>query len=299
MRQQSVGRAAETLALSQPAVSKTLQELEDILGASLVMRARKGAALTELGQVFYPRAAACLVELEHAVNAIAQVRERDAWMVRLGALPTVAAEIVPSAIARYVETGATAAVQVVSGPNLFLLNQLREERLDIVVGRLASPEAMRDLSFIHLYSEPVRVVVRRGHPLLDQARFDPRDITRFPVILPDRDAVIRPSVERLLITLGIGELPGRIESVSTSFGRAFVHETDAVWIISQGVVGRDLRSGEIVALAIDTADTSGPVGLTMRVDAPSRPSLEVFARALRKAADAHAQASAAASAGRG
>ena len=108
------------------------------------------------------------------------------------------------------------------------------------------------------------------------------------MILPDREAVIRPSVERLLITLGIGEISDRIESVSTSFGRAFVLDTDAVWIISQGVVGRDLRGGGIVALDIDTSDTSGPVGLTTRVDAPRPPGIELLFRAVRHVAQTYA-----------
>ena len=265
-------------------MTKTLQELELILGATLIERGRKGAELTDIGEVFLPRAAACLSELENAVNSVSQVHERTEWTVRLGALPTVAAEIVPAAIRRFKEEGATATVQVVAGPNLHLLGLLRADRLDLVVGRLAAPELMTDLSFVHLYSEPVRFVVRRGHPLLAEPRLDPQRITRFPVIMPDREAVIRPSVERLLITLGIGEVPDRIESVSTSFGRAFVLDTDAVWIISQGVVGRDLRSGEIVALDIDTSDTSGPVGLTTRVDIPRRAGIDLLFGSIRHVA---------------
>lgn len=176
----------------------------------------------------------------------------------------------PNAIEDFKEKGVEAVVKVVTGPNLQLLELLRNDDLDLVVGRLAAPERMVNLSFVHLYSEPVRFVVRRSHPLLDVSPLDYERVADFPVIIPDQEAVIRPSVDRLLITMGIGSLANRVESVSTSFGRAFTSDTDAIWIISEGVVSRDLRKGTLVALAVDTSDTSGPVGLTTRVDTRCR-----------------------------
>jgi LysR family pca operon transcriptional activator len=285
-RRRSLAKAAEALALSQPAVTKTLQELEAVLGVALIERSRLGAELTSFGEVFLPRAAACIIELESAVDSVAQVRTRLEWTVRVGALPTVAARMMPTAIQRFRDQGAEAIVQIVTGPNAHLLELLRNDELDIVVGRLAAPERMSDLSFIHLYSEPVRFVVRAGHPLAGASPFDASRIVDFPIIIPDSEAVIRPAVDRLLITLGIGALPNRIESVSTSFGRAFTSDTDAIWIISEGVVARDLERGAMTILDVDTSDTSGPVGLTTRADGPSNPGIELLKQAIRWSATA-------------
>jgi len=283
-RRRSLAKAAEALALSQPAVTKTLQELEAVLGVALIERSRLGAELTSFGEVFLPRASACMVELESAVDSVAQVRTRLEWTVRVGALPTVAARMMPVAVQRFRDQGAEAIVKIVTGPNAHLLDLLRNDELDAVVGRLAAPERMGDLSFIHLYSEPVRFVVRAAHPLAGTSPFDVSRIADYPFIVPDRDAVIRPAVDRLLITLGIGALPNRIESVSTSFGRAFTLDTDAIWVISEGVVARDLESGAMTILDVDTSDTSGPVGLTTRADAPSNPGIELLKQAIRWAA---------------
>jgi LysR family pca operon transcriptional activator len=283
-RRRSLAKAAEALALSQPAVTKTLQELESVLGVALIERSRLGAELTSFGEVFLPRASACIIELESAVDSVAQVRTRLEWTVRVGALPTVAARMMPMAIQRFRDQGAEAIVQIVTGPNAHLLELLRNDELDAVVGRLAAPERMSDLSFIHLYSEPVRFAVRAAHPLAGASPLDLSRIAEFPFIVPDSEAVIRPAVDRLLITLGIGALPNRIESVSTSFGRAFTSDTDAIWVISEGVVARDLESGAMTILDVDTSDTSGPVGLTTRADAPSNPGIELLKQAIRWAA---------------
>ena len=91
----------------------------------------------------------------------------------------------------------------------------------------------------------------------------------------------------MLIAHGIGALPDRIETVSTSFGRAFTRETDAIWIISNGAVASDIAEGNLVELPIDTSDTFGPVGLTTRIDSPVSPPVEMLINAVREEASAH------------
>ena len=248
-RRRSLSRAADALALTQPAVTKTLAELEAALGARLVERGRGGARLTPAGNAFLPRAIACLAELDAAVRSVDQAEAQRAWTAHVGALPTVAARLMPGAVHRFRAAAPEAVVQLSTGGTAALLDRLRAGGLDLVVGRLAAPERMADLAFVHLYSEPVRLVVRTGHPLADKP-LDPSWLGAFPVILPDAEAVIRAAVERLLMALGASLPPDRIESVSPSFGRAFVQESDAVWIISEGVVARELAAGTLVALDI-------------------------------------------------
>jgi LysR family pca operon transcriptional activator len=283
-RHRSLARAAETLAISQPAATKNLQELERILNAPLIERSRKGAVLTRYGEAFLSRASIAMIELENAIESVGDVRKKSEWMVRVGALPTVAARIMPEAINRFKKQEDEAVVRIVTGPNGHLISLLKSDALDLVVGRLGAPGLMADLTFTQLYSEPVRFIVRPGHPLLETSTPAHSRLADFPVIIPDEDAVIRPGVDTLLISLGFSSFANRIESVSTSFGRAYTAQTDAIWIISHGVVSRDLEAGTLVALDLDTSDTSGPVGLTTRADAPSYPGIEALKLAIRHAA---------------
>ena len=126
--------------------------------------------------------------------------------------------------------------------------------------------------------------MRSGHRLLlaQQPVFD--NLGVYPVLMPTRASIIRPFVERFLITNGIASLPNQIETVSDSFGRAFVRASDAIWIISAGVVAGDIEDGVLAALPIDTSETKGPVGLTMRANAiPSMP-LAILMQTIREAA---------------
>lgn len=280
-RRRSVSRTAEALHLTQPAISKTLAELESILGAALMTRNRAGATLTPAGEVFLHYAATSHAALRQGIDALAQTRMAAATPLAIGALPSVAARVIPGAILAFRAMRPDAIPRIVTGPNRTLLDQLRAGALDLVVGRLGSPEAMKGLSFAQLYSERVAIVVRPGHPLI--AAPDLARLPEFPVLLPEPGAAIRVIAERFLVANGIGEIADRIETVADAFGRAFTRQTDAIWIISRGVVALDLAEGALVELPFDMGDTSGPVGLTLRADGGDSPALRLFTAALRAA----------------
>ena len=111
--------------------------------------------------------------------------------------------------------------------------------------------------------------MRTGHPMLSSKSFDFARLREYPVLMPPVGSVIRPFVDRYLLAHGMAELPYAIETVSDSFGRAFVEDTDAVWIISDGVVRRDAEAKRLAILPLDTTETRGAVGLTMRDGAPA------------------------------
>ena len=124
-------------------------------------------------------------------------------------------------------------------------------------------------------------MVRPGHPLLTRNQFDFERIRDYPILMPPAGSVIRPYVDRYLLAHGMAELPLAIETVSDSFGHVFVAQTDAVWVISEGVVIREIAAARLAALPVDTTDTQGAVGLTTREGSPSNASLEILSHTIR------------------
>lgn len=283
-RLRHVGRAADRLCVTQPAVSKTLRELEDILGVRLFERSGRGLALTSAGRLFQEYAHTGLTSLEQAIDSVSLGRVPGGTVIRIGALPTVAARLIPHAVEQLLKDRRDALVRLLAGHNRYLYERLRSQELDIVVGRVAEPEQMIGLQFEQLYMERLAIVVRPGHPLLDQARLDLRQILDYPVILPTPEDIIRPSVDRFLIAHGIGAVDRHIETVSSDFSRNFLSTRDAVWIISLGVVALDLAAGALVELPFDLEDTAGPVGMSTRADESAPPVTLAFMAATRRVA---------------
>lgn len=280
-RQKSVVKAADALSITQPAVSKTLRELEDILAVQLFDRSKRGISVTRFGEVFLRYAGASVTALRQGVDSIAQARTKDGFAITLGVLPTVAARVMPAAVQSFKKDGVETIVRIITGDNDLLLSRLRVGELDLVVGRLGEPDLMTGLAFEHLYSEHISFLVRPGHPLLSDRPFDLSRMLDYPVLMPTEDSIIRPYVDRFLIANGIGTPPDQIETISMAFGRSYTRITDAVWIISNGVAANDVEDGVLMELPVDTRDTLGPVGLTTRADTPPGLATQMIMQAVR------------------
>lgn len=278
----SVGQAAEALAISQPAVSKTLRELEDRLGVDLFDRAGRRLRLTEAGRVFQKHAGLSVAELQRGVRAVSRP-EAARRRVRVGVLPTVATRIMPKAALAFAKAVPGGTLRISTGPNWLLLSQLRDGELDLVIGRLAEPEAMTGLVFEQILVESVVAIVRPGHPMTE----DPgRVLDGFPLVLPPAGAIIRPVVERFFLSLGRETPQAFVETVSLAVGRGIVQGSDAVWLISRGVAEVEIDAGTLVAVPLPGSPTAGPVGLTLRSGAEPSVEMRTLMTALRSAVPA-------------
>ncbi|MGR3636391.1 MAG: pca operon transcription factor PcaQ [Shimia sp.] len=274
VRHKSMKRAAEHLFLTQPSISKTLKELEDIIGSELLVRNRGGISLTRQGEVFLHFSEMSVAALQQGLDGVEQIGKDGKVTLSVGALPSVAARLMPDVAQEFAALAPDITLHIVDGPHGYLIDLLRHGSLDLVIGRLGQPDMMKGVSFTQLYDEYVEFVVRKGHPL--EGNTDMRRISDWPVVFPPAASAIRPLVERVLIAHGVGELETRIETVSGAFGRNYVRDCDAVWIISTGVIDKEVTDGTLVRLPFDTSLTKGPVGLMARPDNQPSPAEHVF-----------------------
>lgn len=283
VRLSGVGHAAESLGLSQPALSKTIAELEESLGVKLFDRSGRTLKLSSFGELFHRYAGASLTALKQGMRSMAQVKRDEEAAFTIGALPTVSARILPHAAAHFTAQALGLKPRIVTGPNAYLLSQLRLGEVDFVLGRMAEPEMMRGFAFEYLYAEAIALVVRPGHPLLAVKHFDLANIANYQLLMPPPGSIIYPSARRFLTAHALGPFAGEIETISDNFARAYVRASDAIWIISEGVVAEELSYGFLARLPADTSATLGPVGLTTRTDIqPSMPA-QLFAQSVRAA----------------
>ncbi len=271
-RLESLSAAAEALHLSQPAASKTIKELEEILGVQLFDRSGRRLALTAAGRLFQQHAGAAFAGLERA-QALVQQAPAEKLRLSVGILPTVASEVFPTAALAFQKTHPDALLRVTTGPNWLLFSQLREGKLDLVVGRMPAPERMTGLAFRQLYDEEVVIVARPDHPL-HKTRFRPKDLADYPLMLPPSGAVIHPSVRAYLTSHALHTIEPIFETVSLAFGRKILQRSDAIWMISQGVVADEVAAGTLTILPLQTTIMAGPVGVCYR-DTNALPALQI------------------------
>jgi len=279
-------RAAQALAITQPAVTKTLNELEVLLSKPLFARGRHGARLTPDGEAFMRHASDSINALGQAVDSV--LREADAAPLRIGVLPTVAAAFLPGVLKEFAAHRPLITVRVATGRNAQLTEQLRAGELDAVIGRLSDPDLTAGLSFEPLYAEPVVIALRPGHALAPRADRKMSTtaapalslIGTHPLVLPPAGTLIRQVADGFLRRHGIGLQAGVVETLDTALARALVLQSDNLWFTSQGVVRADLDAGTLVRLGVNLTPDEA-VGLMLRAEGTTSATVQSFIAAVR------------------
>jgi DNA-binding transcriptional LysR family regulator len=265
-QERTLARAAQRLHLSQPAVSKTLAELEALAGRRLVERGRAGAQLTQAGEQFLRYAVDVTQAMESAAGALTRNGTPPAPAAAVGALPTVACGPLAQAIARLLRRRPHAGICVRTASNPELLAALRAGEVDFAVGRMAEPAMMQGVSFELLYAESLAVVVRPRHPLAGQT-LSPLALLDYPLVIPGAGTAPRHNAEAFFQAHGIALPPGCTQTQSVSAARALTLLSDAVWITPQHAVQLDIDSGWLCGLGVPVPGGAEPVGLLRRSEA--------------------------------
>ncbi|WP_139773271.1 LysR substrate-binding domain-containing protein, partial [Salmonella enterica] len=264
-QQGTLGRAAETLNLSQPALSKTLNELEQLTGTRLFERGRLGAQLTVPGEQFLTHAVKVLDALNTAGQALNRKEDASADVVRVGALPTAALGILPAAIGRFHQQQKSTSLQVATMNNTMLLAGLKSGEIDLGIGRMSDPELMGGLNYELLFLESLKLVVRPGHPLLQETITLSR-VMEWPVVVSPKGTVPRQNAEALLQSQGCKMPAGCIETLSASLSRQLTVDYDYVWFVPSGAVKEDLRQATLVSLPVPTQSAGGGCECVLATD---------------------------------
>ncbi|EJB9413402.1 LysR family transcriptional regulator [Salmonella enterica] len=280
-QQGTLGRAAETLNQSQPALSKTLNELEQLTGTRLFERGRLGAQLTVPGEQFLTHAVKVLDALNTAGQALNRKEDASADVVRVGALPTAALGILPAAIGRFHQQQKSTSLQVATMNNTMLLAGLKSGEIDLGIGRMSDPELMGGLNYELLFLESLKLVVRPGHPLLQETITLSR-VMEWPVVVSPKGTVPRQNAEALLQSQGCKMPAGCIETLSASLSRQLTVDYDYVWFVPSGAVKEDLRQATLVSLPVPTQSAGEPIGILTRVDIPLSTGAQMLIAAIRK-----------------
>ncbi|MDB5765072.1 MAG: Transcriptional regulator, LysR family [Herminiimonas sp.] len=290
-QQRSIQKASAALSITQPAVSKTIRELEDILKVRLLDRDRKGAVLTRYGEIFFDYAQTSLNALQQATNSISQARSFANEIIKIGASPSLTASFFPQVLLAFHQRAGNLQIALLNGTTAHLMAQLRERALDFVLCRHSDPEQMVGLAFEYLYADPLVVVVRPGHPLLEESVVKPESLRLFPAVLPIKGSVNRHAADAFAATHNIGPAAHFIENLSVSFGRVYTTTSDAVWFVSWSAVKVDVENRVLVKLPLPMKESEKSaglmvrsIGLMMRTNSVPAPAAQILINIIREAA---------------
>lgn len=165
-RERSLRGAARRLGLTQPAITRTMQELEADLGAALVSRSSKGVELTRFGQALLLRANPLLEDARRAREEIAQLQGELLGAITFGTTSSIALTLLPQAVQQFRQAAPKAELSIVELKYPQGMQKLREGQVDFAAMHLLPGMLEDDLRSIPLLQTDFVAVARAGHPLI-------------------------------------------------------------------------------------------------------------------------------------
>jgi DNA-binding transcriptional LysR family regulator len=279
----SILKASRRLSLTQPTVTKSLQDVESTLGVRLFERSNRGLEPTAYGEIFARHAKIVLAQLRHAAEELEGLRAGYSGRVTVGTLLAASASVLPDAIALLKKERPAVAISVVVGTYDILMPSLLVGDLDMVLGRLPEEGRSRALVYEEFYAEPICVVTRRGHPLSSKRRLSLRDLANEAWLLPLPETALRRQIERAFVEAGAPLPRNVIESVSILTNRALLRKSDCVGVMPYHVALDDVEQGLLAILPVKLKSIESPVGAILRAPGTLPPAASALLDYLRLA----------------
>jgi LysR family transcriptional regulator of gallate degradation len=276
----SLGRAAEVLGISEPALSKSIRTLEAHVGVQLLDRSPRGMRPTVYGTAMHRHARAVLSEVSSALGELRELRGVAKGVVRVGAQPSLAGMLLPGTIAalQALRPGVKVVAQVATTD---LLTLLRDGDLDLILVTLAPALADASLEEEFLYDDEVVLVAGPGSCLAAAAAPTLDALLAARWVLPREPDPLRLLFEGAFARRGAGPPRVDIETGSETLIRACVERHGHASLLPRALVQDALDAGRMHQVALADFTLSRRIGVLRRRGTSLPPAAVALLEALR------------------
>jgi LysR family carnitine catabolism transcriptional activator len=234
-------RAASVLGVSQPTLTVQIRQLEDALGVKLFDRNNRRVALTAAGRDLVTPLERLVVDFDAVATRSQELTTHRRGVVTVAALPSIAASLLPRAIASLTASHSGLTVRVRDMTADAIIDAVKNGDADVGLGSVMRPDA--DLLVRPLLTDRLCAWVPAGHALARRRRVSFAELTRWPLVLTGRDSSVRQLIER---NAERQRLPIQIAQEATYMSTAI------------GMVTAGLGVGILPEAAIDASAPSSP-----------------------------------------
>ncbi|TWI67702.1 DNA-binding transcriptional LysR family regulator [Pseudoduganella lurida] len=229
--QRNIHRAAETLHMTQPAASKQIKDLEEMLDVKLFDRLPRGMVPTLYGETMIRHARMALTSLSLAHDDVLALKAGLTGQVEVGVIMTPAMSLLPQAIARVKQQAPLLRIGVHMEPSNTLLGMLERGTLDFMIGRVLERDNSARLSYEELTEEPACAVARIGHPLAASTNLTLDDLASHAWILPPQGSILRHRVDMMFRRAGLEPPANVVDTTALLLITALLQQTDTLHVM--------------------------------------------------------------------
>ena len=237
-RSGNVSRAAQSLFLTQPAITARLKSLESDLGVELFVRSARGMKLTDAGRAFLPYAQRTLALVSEGRQVIADLREGATGELVIGAAPAVSTYLLPTILKTFRATHPNVRLGVRTGHTEEVLDMVLRQEVNIGIGR---PVRHPEVELIPVFEDELLLVVSRRHPFAARTRVRMDELASDRLILFDRASSYHELTSALFREAGV--VPASVlELDNVEAAKKMVQQGLGVALLPRMALEAELRS---------------------------------------------------------
>ncbi|MBP0495618.1 LysR family transcriptional regulator [Pararoseomonas indoligenes] len=271
VEQRHMGAVADSLMISQPAVSQALREVEIGLGIEVFIRSPAGLQPTPLGALLALHVRRALAEIRAAEVEIGLLQGAMAGRVTVGTLSLGRDRLLPRAILRMQKDHPNLSVTTLEGTFEHLSMRLRAGDIDFILGALRPPEHTIGLLREPIAEDEMALVVRAGHPLARRGAAVAEGLPAARWVLPPRGTPTRELLEGAMRARGLPEPVVTVETTDLTITRGLLLDSDMVTAVSPHLFQHETGAKALAVLPFALPETRRTIGFLQR--AGGSPSL--------------------------
>lgn len=277
----SLRAAARDLNLAQPAITRSIQELEKELGVALFERRTKGVALTSFGELFLRRSKAVRSELQRAQDELDQLRGRVHGHVRMCLSSVAHMAMLPNALATFRQRYADVKLDIIDGLLPSVERELKDGTVDGYVGPAALESLSGELTAEKLFDNERVIVCRRGHPLAGVRSL--RELVQADWLTTSVTYRAEEELTPLFASFGL-PAPRVVLQAHSAFTYLFsLAYSDLLMLAPVQWTQTPLFRGALQCVALEEKLPSPPICIVRRAGLPMTPAADFFCDMMRRA----------------
>lgn len=283
-RSGTINVAAQSVGLSQPALSRSLKRLEETLQVRLFDRHSGGMALTEFGRVLQHHAELIEFETARLTEEMRMMNGAAAGFIRVGLVPSAISSLLRRALAEVFSVAPTVQVQVVEGAGDQMLEAVANGSVDFAVIGQVQSDIQEGLITTPIATEEVSVAARPTHPVFSKPDLCLKDLTKYPWILPEKGNAIWIGFNNLFRREGLEPPVPRVATNSVHTLKTIVAEEDYLTMMSRVIFSLEEKNQLICPIPLSKAHWQREILLARRSNRNLLPVTRVFLEEFEKQA---------------
>lgn len=271
----SMAKAAERLAISQPAVSKAIADLEHTLGVPVLDRTPRGVEVTAYGRALLRHGAAVFDDLRQGLAEIEFLRDPTQGELRVGA-PEPVTPVLAVIINELLALMPKIRFQVMVGDTAVLYEAIRERRLDVALTRMPELDAESDLEMEVLFADPLVVAAGAHNPWARRQSISLADLIDQPWVLPPPETVLGRFGAEIFRVRGLEPPRATVVAPSLQLRLSLMSGGPHLTLLPRAMLRFPGAQPAIVAIPLELPETERPVGLVKLQGRSMSPVLGTF-----------------------